>query len=85
MIRHSFSISFVPNEEKVGVYVFYVTMTECVDGTFTKSETIHQKECVGVPESDMCVTPLNWAAEMTDRGWQEIIHEVTQRANAASA
>lgn len=73
MQRYSLSVSFIPRAEERGAYILYVTKTEWRDGECIKSEAIYEKKCLLVPERDECSEDLGFAAEMTDRAWNEIV------------
>ncbi len=73
MERHAFSISFVPSDEARGTYMLYVTKTQWLGDQCIKSETFYTKRCKRVPERDEYSNDLDWAAEMADRAWNEVV------------
>lgn len=73
MERHSFSINFVAGDEARGTYMLYVTKTQWLGGQCIKTETVYTKLCKRVPERDEYSNDLDWAAEMADRAWNEVV------------
>lgn len=73
MERHSFTISFVSGDEARGTYMLYVTKTRWLGGRCIKTEAVYTKRCKRVPERDEYSNDLDWAAEMADRAWNEVV------------
>lgn len=73
MERYSLSIHFVAGGEARGTYMLYVTKTEWLGDRCIKNEAVYTKLCKLVPERDEYLNDLDWAAEMADRAWNEVV------------